>query len=203
MWQLLARKTQVYVIVAITVVIIFGLQAAFEWWDGSRPNLFKFLTLIVFVIGTGLTFVANRVWRWIWRKLPFLNTAFFPDLNGVWVGEVHSNWVDPKTGQKVTPIPTQFTIRQTLFDISIKQKTGESKSYSHRVIAEADTNADRYRLWYDYDNQPEAAFHFKSTQHQGFAWLEINLADEPSVLVGQYYTNRSTSGDMKLRRMSA
>ncbi|WP_244424295.1 hypothetical protein [Methylobacterium sp. GXF4] len=33
----------------------------------------------------------NPIWRAIWRKYPFLN-KWFPDLNGEWNVELHSNW---------------------------------------------------------------------------------------------------------------
>lgn len=202
MWQLLARKTQVYLLVALTVALILGIQAAFELWDGTRPNLLKMISLVAFLIATVVVLGANKIWRWIWRKLPFLSGTFFPDLNGTWEGHLVSTWIDPDTKKPLPPIPTKITIRQTLFDISIKQKTNESTSHSHRVIAEADPDADRYRLWYDYDNQPQAAFHFRSNQHQGVAWLEISLTETPDELAGQYYTNRKTSGDINVKRTS-
>jgi hypothetical protein len=95
------------------------------------------------------------------------------------------------------------TIRQGVLAISIKQKTDESDSWSTRVIPEADPEADRYKLWYSYSNKPKAAVAHRSSDHDGVAWLEIALSDDPEELKGQYYTSRRTTGDITLRRVSA
>lgn len=36
--------------------------------------------------------LLNPVWRWVWAKIPWLSVHFFPDLNGKWKVELHSNW---------------------------------------------------------------------------------------------------------------
>lgn len=202
MWALLSRGRQIQIVVALTVVIILGYQGLSEWWSGQSPPIYKLFSIIVFIIGAVLTVVANWAWKWVWRCFPILSKVFFPDLNGTWVGNLQTTWKNPETGVIPGPIPSTVTIRQGLFDISIKQVTGESTSHSMRVIADADPNADRYRLWYSYANQPKAEFYQRSTQHEGFAWLEISLADAPDRLTGQYYTSRKTSGDMTLRRVA-
>lgn len=71
------------------------------------------------------------------------------------------------------------------------------------MIAEADADADRYRLWYSYSNKPKAAVSHRSCDHDGIAWLEVCLGDNPDELRGQYFTSRRTSGDMLLRRISS
>lgn len=200
MWALLTRARQVQILVALTVLAIFAVQGASEWWTGQPMSPLKSVSTVTFIVGVGLSLVANWTWRTVWRWLPFLSKVFFPDLNGTWTGTLKTTWKDPATGLSPGPIPSTVTIRQGLFDISIKQVTGESTSHSNRVIAEADPNADRYRLWYSYDNRPQAEFHHRSTQHEGVAWLEISLVDAPDVLTGQYYTARRTNGDMTLTR---
>lgn len=200
MWALLSRARQVQIIVALTAVFILGMQGLNEWWSGEAVSLLKVISSVTFVIGTVLVAVANSTWRALWRWFPMLNRAFFPDLNGTWSGTLQTTWKDPQTGITPGPIAATVTIRQGLFDINIKLTTGESTSHSTRVIAESDPNADRYRLWYSYDNRPKAEVQFRSTQHEGICWLEISLADAPDRLAGQYFTSRRTNGDIEVTR---
>jgi len=202
MWSLIDRKMQLTLIVVLTVSVLLGLQSITELATGEPFSLFKLVSACVFLIGTLFVLIFNLTWRWLWRKLPLLNRAFFPDLNGVWVGELKSTWINPETGQSPGPIASRITIRQGLFDISIKQKTGESNSFSLKVIAEAEPSADRYRLWYSYSNRPKAEFAYRSADHDGIAWLEVNIGDDPDLLEGQYFTARRTTGDLSIRRHS-
>ena len=113
-----------------------------------------------------------------------------------------STWINPETGQRLPPIPTTIWIRQSLFTTSIKLRTGESTSYSKRCLLEADPDAGRFRFWYSYDNDPKAEFRYRSARHEGVAWLEMDLDADPEHLVGYYYTERKTSGDMDVQRTS-
>lgn len=203
MWALLTRARQVQILVALTVIVVLAMEGMNEWWTGQALSPLKAISTATFIIAVVLSLIANWTWRTVWRWFPVLNRVFFPDLNGTWTGTLQTTWKDPATGLTPGPIASTVSIRQGLFDISIKQVTGESTSHSTRVIAEADPNADRYRLWYSYDNRPKAEVHFRSTQHEGVAWLEISLADAPDTLTGQYYTARRTNGDMTLRRAAS
>lgn len=203
MWQLISRSKQVTILVALTIIVILALQAAAQLWGSETPPLYKSVSLVAFAVGTILAGIANFTWRWLWRRVPSLNRWLFPDLNGTWTGTLQSTWIDPATAVSPGPIPTTVTIRQTLFDVSVKMKTGESGSYSTRVIPEAEPQADRYRLWYSYDNRPTATVQHRSTPHEGVAWLEVALADDPDKLTGQYYTSRKTTGDIEVTRDDA
>jgi hypothetical protein len=201
MWQLLSRRWQVLILVGLTAILLLGIQGASEFWTGTRPSLLKLVSLSAMVIGTVLVAIANFIWRWLWQQLPFLNRIFFPDLNGIWEGTLKSTWIDPQTGQSPAPIPTKITIKQSILTISIKQKTAESTSWSNLVIPEAHPEADRYRLWYSYSNQPKREVSHRSEQHDGIAWLEISLDEKADDLEGQYFTSRRTSGDITVRRV--
>lgn len=203
MWALISRRWQVMILVGLTALLLLGLQAASEWWTGNRPSLLKSVSLVASIIGSVLVVMANLIWRGIWRAVPILNRVFFPDLNGKWEGSLQTTWVDPVTNQVPPPIATKVTIRQGILSITVKQRTDESDSWATRVIAEADADADRYRLWYSYSNKPKAAVSHRSCDHDGIAWLEVSLSDDPNELRGQYFTSRRTSGDILLRRVSS
>ena len=78
---------------------------------------------------------------------------------------------------------------------------GESTSYSTRCLLEADREAGRFRFWYSYDNNPRAQYRHRSARHEGVAWLELDIDTDPERLVGDYYTDRRTSGDIDVRRL--
>lgn len=200
MWALISRRWQLMILVGLTTLLLLGLQGASEWWTGTRPSLLKFVSLVATIIGTFFVVIANFIWRRLWRALPILSRMFFPDLNGTWEGFLQTTWVDPATNEVPPPIATTVTIRQSILSISVKQRTEESVSWATRVIPEADTDADRYRLWYSYSNKPKAAVSHRSSDHDGIAWLELSLSDDPDELRGQYFTSRKTSGDILLRR---
>ena len=202
MWALLSRRSQLSIIVAITIILLLAYQGASEWWTGQTPSLLKAISLIATFIGTVLVAVANWTWRGLWRRFPALNRLFFPDLNGVWEGTLQTTWIDPLTGVVPGPIHSRLIIRQGVLKFSISQRTAESDSWSTTVLPEADAESDRYRLWYAYSNKPKAAVAHRSSTHDGVAWLEISLEDDPDQLRGQYYTSRRTTGDMTLQRVS-
>ena len=53
-----------------------------------------------------------------------------------------------------------------------------------------------------YENRPDAALSHRSSRHDGVAWLEMDYERDPDRLVGQYFTERKTSGDIEVRRVS-
>jgi hypothetical protein len=145
---------------------------------------------------------VSAVWRRLWARFPWIGRKLFPDLTGTWEGHLISTWINPETGQRLPPIPATIWIRQGLFTTSIKLRTGESISYSNRCLLEADPDAGRFRFWYSYDNDPKAEFRYRSARHEGVAWLEMDIDADPERLIGYYYTERKTSGDMDVRRTS-
>jgi SMODS-associating 2TM, beta-strand rich effector domain len=202
MWGLLPRKVQLAIIVAASLVLAWGIQVPYEWVTGEASNPLKWLSLIVFLIGTALVVAFNFAWRFVWRKFSALNRMVFPDLNGTWEGTLVSSWIDPATNQPKRPIPAKFWITQNLFDMTVRMRTGESTSYSTRYFAEANHGLQVFRLWYSYDNQPKAQFAWRSARHEGVAWLELDLATDASTLRGQYFTQRKTLGDIEIKRIS-
>ena len=202
MWALVPRKTQILIIAALAIILTWGMEALLEIIQGERTSTLKFISLVATLISTVLVGVVSAVWQSLWARLPWIGRKTFPDLTGTWEGYLTSTWINPGTGQRLPPIPTTIWIRQSLFTTSIKLRTGESTSYSKRCLLEADPDAGRFRFWYSYDNDPKAEFRYSSARHEGVAWLEMDLDADPERLVGYYYTERKTSGDMDVQRTS-
>ena len=92
-------------------------------------------------------------------------------------------------------------INQTLFATAVFSQTGESHSHSTRCYLEADRATGIYGVRYSYANRPRATVRHSSPRHDGFAWLELNIQADPNRLIGQYFTERRTTGDIELRRV--
>jgi hypothetical protein len=202
MWTLLSRKTQVTIIVAVAMIVLVSIQAVYDFFGGSAVSPSKLLTVIVFLVGSGSLWLFNRFWRTIWKRFPVLERTFFPDLNGTWTGTLQTSWKNPTTGEIPGHIETTVWVRQDLMTISVQQQTKESLSWSSRMFPHADVASDRYRIWFSYDNRPHANVSDVSPDHEGVCWLEMNLSLDRNTMRGQYYTSRSTSGNIQITRTS-
>ncbi len=203
MWALVPRKTQVLIVGGVAIILAWGIEASLEIIQGSSPPTWKFISLVATIISFVLVGIVSVIWRSVWALFPWIRRKTFPDLNGTWEGHLVSTWINPETGQCLEPIPTTIWVRQGIFTTSIKLQTGESTSYSTRCLLEADHDAGRFRFWYSYSNDPKAEFRYRSGHHEGVAWLELDIDTDPERLVGYYYTERKTSGDIDVRRTKA
>jgi hypothetical protein len=200
MWALLPRRVQLIIIVGASMMALWALQSVWGLLTGEAQNPLHWVSPIVFVVGVILLGVANTAWFAVARWLPVLQSKTFPDLNGEWTGTLTSTWVDPKTNQPVAPIPISVSIRQTLLAIHITLQTNESRSESTRTFLERLPDAPKFRVWYSYNNDPQAQFHHRSSPHEGVAFLDMDWSLDRHRLTGRYYTARRTTGDMELRR---
>jgi hypothetical protein len=200
MWSLLGRSTQLTIIVAAGICVAWTYDAVSQFLTGQTPNNIKSISLFVFVIGVVFAALAEIAWRPLWRRFPLLQRKTFPDLNGTWKGTLTSTWIDPTTGAPKPPIPTEIVIRQGLFATSVSLGTGESTSHSTRFFLEPFRDTGRFRIWYSYNNDPQAQYQHRSSPHEGVAFLECEFGTDPNRLTGRYYTARRTTGDIDVRR---
>lgn len=200
MWSLLGRSSQLTIIVAAGFCLAWGYDAVYEFMTGQVPNNIKLISLIVFIIGVVFAGIAEITWRPLWRRFPLLQRKTFPDLNGSWKGTLTSTWIDPETGSPKPPIPTEIIIRQGLFTTSVSLKTQKSASHSTRCFLEPFRDTGRFRIWYSYNNDPQAQFQHRSSPHEGVGFLECEFGTDPNRLIGRYYTARHTTGDIDVRR---
>ncbi|PJI38974.1 hypothetical protein [Ferrovibrio sp.] len=200
MWALVPKWWQVCIIVACTLLLALAVEAALQWGGGEALSPWRLVSLITSIIIVGLGGAARLFWRTLWRWFPKLNRWVFPDLNGVWTGKLVSTWADPVTKASPPPIDCTITIRQALFDINVSLKTGESRSSSSRESLQAFRDTGCYRIWYGYHNNPQASVGHRSQPHDGMAWLQVDLDENPNRLTGLYYTSRKTTGDIDVTR---
>lgn len=169
----------------VVAVAFFGAPASMAF--------FKPMSIVAGV----LTAVLAGWDRWVWR-IPKLSLVHgVPNLNGTWKGELTSLWTDPKTGEAPAALPVVVVVRQTYTSVTVTTFTEESTSVS--VAAGLTTEPDgRHVLASMYRNEPKLTAQERSRPHHG--GVRLTLAGDEDKLEGHYWTDRATSGEMKLVR---
>jgi SMODS-associating 2TM, beta-strand rich effector domain len=202
MWELLSRKRQAGVIILLAIYLAWIFNVIADWWVGTPTPITHMASWVTLAIGTRLVISAGAAWRRIWRWLPWLDRNVFPDCTGIWRGTLSSTWVNPASSQIQPLISVTFEIRQRILTTSIRMRTTESSSHSLRSWLEADRDSGRFRLGYVYQNDPKQGVRDRSARHDGVCWFEIDPSAKPRRITGSYYTDRKTSGDIEIERVS-
>jgi len=178
-------------LLAIWVAILYLSKSVLAInWD-SLKQLPAAVTVYV-----ALSYVSTK---WLWR-LPIFQGWFvpFPDLQGIWQGEIRSTWTDQKESRALRPIQATFVIRQDFLSINCVMHTKESDSYSTAALISRDEESGRLRLSFNYTNKPRPTSRDRMAIHYGAAILQIG--DGPTrVLQGEYWTSRRTTGEISLK----
>lgn len=172
-------------VLAWTVVLYLNHEAIKSPW---LHHLSTVITVVLYVV------IAFDLWLW---KLPFLHDWFVkrPVIDGTWKVELRSNWKDPATGNTIPPIEGYMVVRQTFSTLSMRLLTAES--HSELVGTEIVCSADRqYCVSGVYRNEPRFDVRERSEMHYGAVWLRI-ITQPTKQLIGHYWTDRSTAGEME------
>ncbi|PDS31317.1 hypothetical protein [Rhizobium phaseoli] len=180
------------VAIATTILTLLIYAAAERWLPQIAPSI------RVFSIGPWvalmLTFAITSRFtsRAIWGGARFVSGSLYPDLNGVWLGEIQ-----PNTG---SPIEAAAVIRQALLNTEIDLHTPTTKSLT--LEATPAMSAGQYKLYYTYQAKPKqigwsaytgsTIFDVRTVNDNGKATLELS---------GFYYTERETKGRIRLRQV--
>jgi hypothetical protein len=183
-------KAVLQTVAALVVLALLGLTAL----RGAPDSLNEWLAPIapaVAVAWAGLLVFDRYAWRWPGiRKL-----TGRPGLHGTWHGRLASDWVNPKTNERVPPDPDVFlVIRQRFWSISVRQLTKESASAS--MTASLTSGEDGvHELVFIYGNKPKQEFRHRSEIHHGAAVLTAPRSVGDGI-EGHYFTDRKTCGDL-------
>lgn len=203
-----------------TLLIVFTVYSLdindFSDWLRAISYSLSIASILVLLIG------GTRVWRYIWEKFPSLNKKIYPDLNGLWQGEIESNWpiIQAKTtGSKLHDCNQEsgrkkvtLKIHASWFNMKMFLKTTDQYSESETIfslIPIHGSDGSEHQLQYIYRNVTDKPLDSDSGNHEGAALLKIRneLSDEPR-LEGVYWTNRNwtkglnTAGKINLTRIS-
>ena len=144
------------------------------------------------VFGILLVFFNTWVWRtYIGRLVGWK----IPDIQGTWRGELETLRHMPGIRIPIAPIPVILVVRQEAFRIRLSLYTAESNSFSQ--AAEFTKIDDENELIYSYRNESDPRIRSQSPNHTGTTVFKM-ISLKPSSLVGEYYTDRLTSGRIHL-----
>jgi SMODS-associating 2TM, beta-strand rich effector domain len=158
-------------------------------------EFFRPLPKVITVDVIAVAVFVRWVWRWRWLRGWLVS---IPNLNGTWLGEIRSDWIDERTDRKVLPIPAMLTIRQTFFHISCVMQTAEMRSDSYVEGFRIDYDCQIRELAYSYQGKPRLPLQDRSTPHDGTAVFEV-IETPARKLRGRYWTERKTTGEMDFR----
>ncbi|MDC9727272.1 MAG: hypothetical protein PSN35_05505 [Candidatus Thioglobus sp.] len=192
-------RNSLYLLVGISAIAWFSL-AYFNDLDLSKMK--DFFGLVPKVVSIDLIAIGIFV-KWGWKIKIFRGWLVpFPDLNGTWVGNIYSDWINPKTGEKPAPIPVMLTINQSFFHVSCLMRTSEMESHSYVEGFVIDTDRQLKNIAYSYTSKPRLSINERSIPHDGAAVFQIIETPKPK-LNGRYWTERATKGEIKLEYHSS
>ena len=178
--------------IKIVAYVVSGIYALVFLLLGIQlPSTAAKLTGAIPVVLVGLFALLDTV---LWRSFPIKYLVRGrPRITGTWKGAL------TPADESGLEIPTFLDIRQTLTDISVKLVTKESQSRSVSVPGEP-----RFRefcLYYNYENIPGPAVRDRSPIHFGGVSMDVSGL-EPNSLVGNYWTDRRTTGTFRVTKIS-
>lgn len=180
---------------AYTVSGVWSVAAAIAGlqFDDTWKRVFGFLPLLLVLLFT--------VWdRWLWKLPVVVKYVGVPDLNGTWLGEYESEWIDSQGQRNQKTAPALLRVKQTYTTLSVTLISGESKSYS--VLSHVtQLESGEYRINYEYSNTPLVKYRQKMPSHLGSAELTIASA-RARHLAGEYWTNRMSQGTLSFNWIS-
>jgi len=187
-------KAFLYILLGFSAIIWFMI-ASLKKVDLS--DFIEYIKIFPQVVSIDVLIFAFFV-NWGWKCKIFKSWLVpFPNLNGTWEGHIYSNWVDPKTKNKIEPTPVVLTIKQSFSKISCIMRTVEMTSFSYAEDFKINKDQQIRQLVYSYSSKPKLSISDRSSIHEGTILFDI-IGDPASKLKGEYWTSRKTTGEIVL-----
>lgn len=179
-----------YISIATTLFSIAAAEAIATCFDIEIPWL-RVVSIAPWV-AISIIFIITAKWssRLIWRLAKRFNDSLYPDLNGIWEGEIFT-----EGGQTLT---ARALIRQTLLQTEIDMHTETAKSLTLETTPAIE--AGQFKLYYTYRANPKEPSYGAYTGSTIFD-LRVISKEKRLELSGYYYTDRKTCGRTCLRQV--
>ena len=179
-------------IIALTAITWLAFAGLFgfpdTWWEALRPFLTASTVSAIIVLA-----FEKYMWSWIIFRGWLSRT---PNYRGVWKVRFLSSWVDPITNKLVGPLDGFAQIDQTATTICMRMYTSKarSKSIAHSIRLDQEV----FTIALVYENKPSIRLReTQSSMHLGSVTFQ-SRGYFPDVLNGEYWTERKTTGEIKL-----
>lgn len=135
-------------------------------------------------------------WGWlVFWKLPLLgdvlNKNICPNLNGVWTGQIESNYLDEDGNNTIKDV--EFRIKADMFGFNISQYSLDGYQNSKVIQSEItkDSRTGTFYLSYIFESIVPIPKETDDHTFDGAGRLEVIFAKERTTLKGTYWTNRA------------
>lgn len=176
------------IIVLISVVVLAAVHAGMI---GSGDAFGDFGSILRWSSPAALMLmlVPYLAWRWT----PRVQEAVFPYLGGEWIGELRFHGPNGAGDREVS-----LVVNHSLLKTVMILDSDESTSRTLVVHAERDSGTERDRLYYVYLNERKEGVRGAGEQYRGLAVLRVEIAAGSTFLLGDYFTERQSTGTLKL-----
>lgn len=200
MWKVFPKLGLLKLLLAIfaalflsALILLIGPDGRCLSWHDFGDS-FKLITPITLIFA-GVIFVIGK-WGWLclW-KFPFvgeiLHKSVCPNLNGKWLGKVHSSYTDENGNKVVTEV--ELTIKADLFGFSLVLRSLDGYQESKVIQSELyrDPRTGTFYLSYIFEASVPIPEETDDKVFDGAAKLEIIVNEKNTVLKGIYWTNRA------------
>ena len=162
-------------------IALFVLRALISWESvRAETDIYALFGFAGEAIGVAAIIMVCYE-KWIWRVDPLVK---IPYIAGKYKGSIKSTY-----NQEIKE--ASLIIKQSLLSVEVTLNTDESESRS--ISGSVEEVLGKPELIYTYLNEPTVKAKDKSSIHHGTATFIIS---DKRHLIGQYYTDRNTAGDM-------
>lgn len=183
---------QLTAFISIGVFLIFlvknGFMSGKELWNAVSSS-------VSIAIFARLVFL-----KYAWKYFPLLEKLHkVPMMEGRWEGHYDSTWKPtPDSPPATGPIHVDI-VQPDLYTIKITQRSGESISTSYGETIEVQDGGAIF-LNFSYRNDPNAQVRERSQMSYGTARYELIRDGKTWKLVGNYFTDRKSTGHISLTK---
>ncbi|MET0535401.1 MAG: hypothetical protein ABW171_14375 [Steroidobacter sp.] len=188
--------TRIQIVVALALATVAW--GAVLWYQGisiTWEHLAPFSTVVAVLTG-----VALVMEHWAWRLRCLQGWLFSrPDLRGTWKVTLHSEWIDPKTGERVPPIAAYAGIVQTLSTLQIHLMAPDAESCLLANSVQRTACGKRFEIAVVYANTPKVGRRGpQNERHVGASIMTTHGEStyKPTSMTAEYWTDRRTIGRM-------
>lgn len=177
-------------VVLISILIAVAAYVFAQRLTGTNISIFK-LASIATAASTVVMFVllSPFISRKIWFIARFFKKGLYPDLNGVWVGQITTE--DHKTFE------VRAVIRQALLVTEIDMHGETVKSVTLETTPTIELN--KKKLYYVYRSTPRNP---SWGDYIGSTIFDVIEGGSALILSGRYYTDRKSVGRISIKRVS-
>jgi hypothetical protein len=177
-------------VVMLSIFIAVAAYLLLQKITGVNIGIFKLATISA-VVSTLIMFIllSPFISRIIWRLVRFIKKDIYPDLNGVWVGQV--------TTEDHQKFEVRAIVRQALLTTEIDMHGETVKSITLETTPTKELN--QKKLYYVYRSTPKNP---SWGEYIGSTIFDVIEDGSALVLSGKYYTDRKSVGRISIKRIS-